>query len=74
MVLLTCVCLKQIPLLVLMVGAMVYHGMPGFVTVSRRPASSVVVPKAEVEVPGGVVNPEVQRVADAPLEGGVAAV
>ncbi len=41
--------LAQIPLLILMVGAMMYHGMPGFVSASRGPA--LVLPKAQVEVP-----------------------
>jgi hypothetical protein len=52
-----------------MVGAMVYHGMPGFVAATRNPIS--VVPKAQVEVPGAVA--EVLRPAAGIPEGGVAA-
>ncbi|KAK4156661.1 hypothetical protein C8A00DRAFT_40876 [Chaetomidium leptoderma] len=52
-----------IPLLILMVGAMMYNGMPGFVAATRNPAS--VVPKAQqVELLAAVAD--VHQVAGIP--------
>ncbi|KAK4240300.1 hypothetical protein C8A03DRAFT_13352 [Achaetomium macrosporum] len=44
-----------IPLLILMVGVMIYHGMPGFVAATRKAAS--LVPEARVEIPAAPVAP-----------------
>lgn len=46
-----------------MIGAMVYHGMPGFVGKARNPIS--LVPKAQVEVP--VAAPTVEVPLAAPI-------
>lgn len=52
-----------------MIGAMVYHGMPGFVGKTRNPISFV--PKAQVEVPVAVPAADVHHAAGVP--GAVAA-
>lgn len=63
--------LPQIPLLILMIGAMIYHGITGFVSTNRS-TFSVTLPKMQVEVP--VANPDVRQAAGAPGEAVAAAV
>jgi PII-like signaling protein len=52
-----------------MIGAMAYHGMPGFVGKTRN--SNLLVPKMQVEVPVVVPAADVHHAAGVP--GGVAA-
>jgi hypothetical protein len=57
---------NQIPLLILMVGASIYHGMLGFGTATRTTGSVVPKAQAQVQVQGAVDVPEILVLAPTP--------